>query len=97
MTRSALDNRDIQSQPQSTLLRLPGEIRNLIHRYVASGPDEYYAYLVPLDPIKDSAGHCVLSEPAPVSDSRTDRSQNAIEWRPVNNLKYICRQLYMET
>jgi hypothetical protein len=76
-----LDARPIL-QPQSGLLRLPAELRNKIYHYVLH---EDNIAMIARD-INDPRSPCHLQ----IIDQ--DR-----HWQELNQLKYVCRQLYFET
>jgi hypothetical protein len=78
------------TQVQSPLLRLPGELRNQIYGYIFdSETDEQEAVLIPQDVYRDPTGPCVLAHNVGTEDD--------LDFRPINNLRYVCRQLHFET
>src|SRR5687768_13168203 len=78
-------HRPIATQEQGLLFRLPGELRNKIYSLVLECYDDWDLRMLPVllcDPDSPYSLH--------VKDTRTDY------WREVNQLKYVCRQLYFE-
>lgn len=85
---SAISNStQIIPQPQSPLLRLPGEIRNIIFDYALLDHANIHGAtaMLPTD-IND-----------PDAATRLHIKGDDDNWHEINQLKYVCRQLYFET
>jgi hypothetical protein len=97
MSAFALRSQVIDNQLQSPLLRLPGELRNRIYEYVFdSQTGERNANLAPACPRSDVTGPCVVAYRARI-DVESEPGTESVVLRPINNLKYVCRKLYLET
>lgn len=80
--------RPIFPQQQSPFLRLPGELRNKIYTYAFAKSDPWEPEI--LYPIpKDSNNSTTML-------IRYTRWKNN-KWYEINQLKYVCCQLYLET
>jgi hypothetical protein len=92
MSHHALTNRLLSRplvyQGQSPLIRLPGEIRNRIYDYVLKSYDTGELAMLPV----------LINEPeSPYSLHTRHYGEKSAQWYEVNQLRYVCRQLYFET
>jgi hypothetical protein len=82
---STITHSAIVPQKQSPLLRLPGELRNKIYEYALTDYNESEPVMLPGD----------VNEPT--SAFHLHRRETEGDWHEVNQLKHVCRQLYLET
>jgi hypothetical protein len=83
-----ITSRPIVLQEQSAFLRLPGELRNKIYTYAFAKPDPWEPEILYPVPKDQNNSKTMLI--------RYTRWKNN-RWYEINQLKYVCRQLYLET